>query len=100
MLQKNSSTPSYPISDGADQQPGLQAGNAPADGFRFYGGAHTQGAGEHPSCEVAASEVAEKDRTGERVSWRTVRGTESGVIECRHPRGWLVRMDNGKYIVI
>lgn len=37
---------------------------------------------------------------GERISWRTLNGTMSGVIEDEQELGYLVRLDNGKYVIV
>lgn len=37
---------------------------------------------------------------GDRIGWVTVNGPASGVIEDEHPCGWLVRLDNGKSVVV
>lgn len=39
-------------------------------------------------------------RTGQRIWWKGMNRTESGVVESEDPHGWLVRLDNGKYAVV
>ena len=37
---------------------------------------------------------------GDRITWQTVNGTCSGVIVGEHAQGYLVRLDNGKYVIV
>ena len=37
---------------------------------------------------------------GERISWDTVHGEASGIVESEAPLGWYVRLDNGKYVIV
>ena len=36
---------------------------------------------------------------GDRVQWDTVKGLKTGVIESKRADGYLIRLDNGKFIV-
>lgn len=39
-------------------------------------------------------------KIGERISWLTVHGIRSGVIEKGTDLGWFVRMDNGMTVIV
>lgn len=39
-------------------------------------------------------------KKGERVTWMAVNGPRSGVLEAKMPTGYLVRLDNGKCVIV
>lgn len=39
-------------------------------------------------------------KIGERISWLTVHGIRSGVVEKETDLGWFVRMDNGMAVIV
>ena len=39
-------------------------------------------------------------KQNKRISWRTLNGISSGVIEAENELGYLVKQDNGKYVIV
>ena len=39
-------------------------------------------------------------KQNKRISWRTLNGIHSGVIVAEDELGYLVRLDNGKYVIV
>ena len=37
---------------------------------------------------------------GDRASWKTANGIRTGVLVGKHPLGWIVRLDNGKIVIV
>lgn len=37
---------------------------------------------------------------GQRITWRSVHGTSSGVIVGKERFGWKVLLENGKYVIV
>lgn len=37
---------------------------------------------------------------GEEVSWKTLNGIRSGIIEGEHEKGYIVRLSNGKMVIV
>lgn len=39
-------------------------------------------------------------KEGDKASWKTVNGTRSGALVGKHRLGWIVRLDNGKIVIV
>lgn len=39
-------------------------------------------------------------KNGDNITWRTLNGTRSGVIVAENGSGYLVKLDNGKYVIV
>ena len=37
---------------------------------------------------------------GDRVTWETVNGPRTGIVEYKHTLGYLVRLDSGKCVIV
>ncbi|MBR0246024.1 MAG: hypothetical protein IJQ61_06120 [Bacteroidales bacterium] len=46
------------------------------------------------------SQVHENLKVGDQVTWRSVNGTPSGIVEEIDERGALVRLPSGKYVIL
>ena len=44
--------------------------------------------------------MQEKFNTGDHVTWETVNGPRTGIIEDKHTLGYLVRLDRGKCVIV